>query len=110
MFLLASLGGVVSVLYAAMGVMGHGARLLVPVLLVVLVRTWVTVAVRRANVEEKIDLIYRGRAREREAAVTAEGLARPGPVDDPVPVTATPPTTRCTGGVRGRRGPLPARR
>lgn len=41
-------------------------------------RTWVTVAVRRANVEEKIDLIYQGRAREREAAVTAEGFARLG--------------------------------
>jgi hypothetical protein len=39
---------------------------------------WVTVAVRKANVEEKIDLIYQGRARTRDAAHTAEGLARLG--------------------------------
>ena len=37
---------------------------------------WVTVAVRKANVAEKVDLIYPGR--EREAAATAEGLARLG--------------------------------
>lgn len=37
---------------------------------------WVTVAVRKANVEEKVDLIYKGRAREHEAAETAEGIAR----------------------------------
>jgi hypothetical protein len=39
---------------------------------------WVAVAVRKANVEEKIDLIYRGRAREREAAAAAMGLAKLG--------------------------------
>lgn len=39
---------------------------------------WVTVATRRANVEEKIDLIYRGRDRTREAAEAAEALARLG--------------------------------
>jgi hypothetical protein len=39
---------------------------------------WVTVAARKANVEEKIDLVYPGRDREREAAETAEGLARLG--------------------------------
>jgi hypothetical protein len=39
---------------------------------------WVAVAVRKANVEEKIDLIYPGRAREREAAQTAVGLAKLG--------------------------------
>jgi hypothetical protein len=39
---------------------------------------WVAVAVRKANVEEKIDLIYRGRAREHEAAETALGLAKLG--------------------------------
>jgi hypothetical protein len=38
----------------------------------------VAVAVRKANVEEKIDLIYRGRAREREAAEAAVGLAKLG--------------------------------
>jgi hypothetical protein len=39
---------------------------------------WVTVAVRKANVEEKIDLVYQDRAREREAAQTATGFARLG--------------------------------
>jgi hypothetical protein len=39
---------------------------------------WVAVAVRKANVEEKIDLIYQGRAREREAAAAAVGLAKLG--------------------------------
>ncbi|HZE30852.1 MAG TPA: hypothetical protein VE198_05365 [Actinoallomurus sp.] len=39
---------------------------------------WVAVAVRKANVAEKIDLIYRGRAREREAAQAAMGLAKLG--------------------------------
>lgn len=39
---------------------------------------WVTVAVRKANVEEKIDLVYQDRAREREAAQAATGLARLG--------------------------------
>jgi hypothetical protein len=39
---------------------------------------WVTVATRKANVEEKIDLIYQGRGRTREAAEAAEGLARLG--------------------------------
>ncbi|GAB2803135.1 hypothetical protein GCM10027176_04880 [Actinoallomurus bryophytorum] len=39
---------------------------------------WVAVAVRKANVEEKIDLIYQGRAREREAALAAVGLAKLG--------------------------------
>jgi hypothetical protein len=39
---------------------------------------WVTVAVRKANVEEKVDLVYKERAREREAAQTATGLARLG--------------------------------
>jgi hypothetical protein len=36
---------------------------------------WVTVAVRKANVEEKIDLVYQGRARKDEAAETALRLA-----------------------------------
>ena len=39
---------------------------------------WVTVAAHRANVEEKIDLLYRDRSREHEAAEAAEGLARLG--------------------------------
>ncbi|MDN3354676.1 hypothetical protein [Actinomadura sp. DC4] len=39
---------------------------------------WVTVAARKANVEEKIDLVYRERSREHEAAETATGLARLG--------------------------------
>lgn len=39
---------------------------------------WVVVAARKANVEEKIDLIWPARRREREAAATAEGLARLG--------------------------------
>jgi hypothetical protein len=39
---------------------------------------WVTVAARRANVEEKIDLIYQGHSRMRDAAETAEALARLG--------------------------------
>jgi hypothetical protein len=39
---------------------------------------WVTVAVHKANVEEKIDLAYRDPAREREAAEAARGLARLG--------------------------------
>lgn len=39
---------------------------------------WVAVAVRKANVAEKIDLIYRGSAREREAAEAAVGLAKLG--------------------------------
>jgi len=39
---------------------------------------WVAVAVRKANVEEKVDLIYRGRSREHEAAETAMGLAKLG--------------------------------
>jgi hypothetical protein len=39
---------------------------------------WVTVAARKSNVEEKIDLIYQGRARTHEAAAAAEGLARLG--------------------------------
>jgi hypothetical protein len=42
--------------------------------------TWVAVAVHRANVEEKIDLMYRdgSRQREREAAAVAQLLARLG--------------------------------
>jgi hypothetical protein len=40
--------------------------------------TWVTVVVRKANIEEKIDLIFKGQAREHEAALTAEDLARLG--------------------------------
>jgi len=40
--------------------------------------TWVTVAARKANVEEKIDLVLQQRAKEREAAQTAAGLARLG--------------------------------
>ncbi|WP_345466087.1 hypothetical protein [Actinoallomurus oryzae] len=40
--------------------------------------TWVAVAVHRANIEEKIDLMYRDRSREREAARAAENLARLG--------------------------------
>jgi hypothetical protein len=39
---------------------------------------WVVVATRKANVEEKIDLVWPGRGREREAAAAAEGLARLG--------------------------------
>src|SRR4051794_27771988 len=39
---------------------------------------WVTVAARKANVEEKIDLLYQERTREREAAQTATRLARLG--------------------------------
>ena len=39
---------------------------------------WVAVAVHRANIEEKIDLMYRDRSREREAAKAAERLARLG--------------------------------
>ncbi|MFB9833210.1 hypothetical protein [Actinoallomurus acaciae] len=39
---------------------------------------WVAVAAHRANIEEKIDLMYRDRSREREAAKAAERLARLG--------------------------------
>jgi hypothetical protein len=39
---------------------------------------WVAVAVHRANIEEKIELMYRERSREREAVRTAESLARLG--------------------------------
>jgi hypothetical protein len=39
---------------------------------------WVTVAVRKANVEEKVDLVFQERVREREAAQAATGLARLG--------------------------------
>jgi hypothetical protein len=39
---------------------------------------WVTVAVRKANVEEKVDLVYQERAKEREAAQAATRLARLG--------------------------------
>lgn len=39
---------------------------------------WVTVAARKANVEEKIDLIYQGRGGTHKAAEAAEGLARLG--------------------------------
>lgn len=39
---------------------------------------WVTVAARRANIEEKIDLIYQGHDRTRDAAEAAETLARLG--------------------------------
>lgn len=40
--------------------------------------TWVTVATRKANVAEKIELICQGRARRYEAAGSAESLARLG--------------------------------
>jgi hypothetical protein len=40
--------------------------------------TWVAVAAHRANIEEKIDLMYRDRSREQEAAKAAERLARLG--------------------------------
>lgn len=39
---------------------------------------WVIVAVRKANVEEKIDLIYQGAGKQREAAAVATDLARSG--------------------------------
>ena len=39
---------------------------------------WVTVAVRKANVEEKVDLVYQGWAREGAAVKAAQGLARLG--------------------------------
>jgi hypothetical protein len=39
---------------------------------------WVTVAARKANVEEKVDLVYKERAKERDAAQIATGLARLG--------------------------------